>query len=277
MTVLRYDSNGGRAPVRSEPEGGLRPSVVRLLALVDPDDAAWTRTLAVLSDMTAAGVDLDEAAVVIAVKLGKWEWSRDDRAMVNIALAAETKPTHPSSIVYYVRRGDLIKIGTTKRPHARFVDLLPDEILAFEPGGHRQESMRHRQFSHLRLGAQSEYFDIATELTAHIERTRAEYGDPDPAWPTSRNIAERARLEQWPTSATLAVPASLETVTVLEGAERLGISDGTVRGWIYRGRLQRVGDDDCGHGLYYYEHMTRLRDRHLERVAARERKKIVAK
>jgi T5orf172 domain len=84
--------------------------------------------------------------------------------------------------VYYGRRGDQIKIGTTTDMKMRMTQLRFDEILAWEPGTYDVERQRHEQFGHLRVG-RGEWFRAEDELTAHCGALRATHGDPDPKWP----------------------------------------------------------------------------------------------
>lgn len=92
------------------------------------------------------------------------------------------------AIVYYIRRGEVIKIGTTTTPWQRFATLRPDEILAFEPGTVIEERMRHQQFRHLRCAG--EHFRAEPELLEHIAQVRQIHGGPDPSWPTGATIEE---------------------------------------------------------------------------------------
>src|SRR5690349_15381919 len=118
-----------------------------LLALVDTNDPAFEVIAEVLSEMRSAGVALDEAIIMAAVKLGRY---RHREATQPGWQKRHAQPVR-RSIVYYIRRGDLIKIGTTATPQRRFKALMPDEILAFEPGGVDQEAARHRQFHTARV------------------------------------------------------------------------------------------------------------------------------
>jgi hypothetical protein len=81
-------------------------------------------------------------------------------------------------VVYYVRVGELIKIGTTKQAlHSRLNVLSPDkQVLATEPGGHPTERRRHLQFRHLRTSG--EWFTPAPELWQHIADLREKHGPP---------------------------------------------------------------------------------------------------
>lgn len=81
-------------------------------------------------------------------------------------------------VVYYVRFGDRVKIGTTKDLDSRLLSIPHDELLATEPGGVYVEKQRHRQFQHLRakVGNSREWFSLTPELADHIAaiRRRAE-------------------------------------------------------------------------------------------------------
>lgn len=80
-------------------------------------------------------------------------------------------------VVYYVRAGDRIKIGTSGNPRARLAQLSFDELLAFERGTRILEQRRHRQFGQYRFGG-GEWFGVHDALTAHIDELRAGVDDP---------------------------------------------------------------------------------------------------
>lgn len=83
-------------------------------------------------------------------------------------------------VVYYVRFGDRVKIGTTKNLQDRLAFIPHDEVLATEPGGVYVERRRHAQFKHLRarVGRSREWFSLAPELTDHIAAVRAREAAP---------------------------------------------------------------------------------------------------
>jgi uncharacterized DUF497 family protein len=81
-------------------------------------------------------------------------------------------------VVYYIRIGDYIKIGTTADLAQRMSVLQPDEILATEPGYLEIEKKRHEQFRHLRIRPRSERHRIAPDLLDHIEMILDLYGPP---------------------------------------------------------------------------------------------------
>lgn len=100
-----------------------------------------------------------------------------------------------NSVVYYIRRGDHIKIGRTVNFRARMRELRPDEVLATEPGAHEVETARHRQFrAHHVAGHPDgvEWFHPADDLLAHIEQVAAFHGVPElPAFPPRRPYRPR--------------------------------------------------------------------------------------
>lgn len=102
----------------------------------------------------------------------------------NAASRASIAPLHPSAfgeqktgeVVYYVRVGDHIKIGTTtnlpSRLAALYVDHDPDLVLATEPGGRAVENTRHHEFDAERVYANRELFNPSPRLLAHIARLK---------------------------------------------------------------------------------------------------------
>lgn len=75
--------------------------------------------------------------------------------------------------VYYVRVGELIKIGVTKDLRQRLTHYPPgSQLLAVERGGEDLESRRHAQFRHL-LADRKEWFHPGAELLAHVEKLAA--------------------------------------------------------------------------------------------------------
>lgn len=100
------------------------------------------------------------------MKQRRWEVEEQLRQE---ALAAQ-------SVVYYIARGDLIKIGFTTNMAQRMASLMPDAILATEPGDRTLEKRRHKQFKHLRAPLGNEYFSVHPDLLTHVETVLAEHG-----------------------------------------------------------------------------------------------------
>ena len=98
-------------------------------------------------------------------------------------------------IVYYIRRGGLIKIGYTARFVNRMRALAPDELLAVEPGNLRLEAGRHQQFAAFRVEGR-EWFAPEPELLAHIALMASIYETPPlPPMPVPR--IGNAALDEW--------------------------------------------------------------------------------
>jgi hypothetical protein len=233
--------------------------VQEVLDIIDTTHPSWPNVAAVLREFTGAGIAIDKTSAAMAVKVGRQRWGGDDPEPATAAVQA-TLASMSQAIVYYILRGRLIKIGTTTDPPSRFEALMPDEILAIEPGGRPLEVARHRQFRHLK--ETGEHFRDAIELRDHIGRTRELYGPPDPSWPTTANSHERKNAK-W----HMPPPLSTEAMTAMRAAEMLGIPEPTIRGWVFRGLLPLAGRDERRRHIFYLEHLLALRDSRERRLA----------
>lgn len=74
-------------------------------------------------------------------------------------------------VVYYIRFGDRVKIGTSSNPRSRLAHLWHDEVLAFERGDRRLERRRHERFAAQRL--RGEWFRLDDDLERHIASVAA--------------------------------------------------------------------------------------------------------
>lgn len=227
---------------------GMRPSVQALVETVDQREPAFILIAAELQRIRRTGGTLDAEAIGRAIADGRRKYAQ------HLQDEEDRRPSRiPSSIVYYARRGRLVKIGYTAKPRKRFAGLLPDEILAWEPGGRPEEAERHQQFRNLRLSNAAEYFTRDATLDACIAQVREEHGAPDPAWPTLQNLQRRpsrARLPELPLTAHL--------VTLEAGTRQLGIRLGTARVWIHRKKLDHVLRDENGVHLYFLSDLKSL-------------------
>jgi hypothetical protein len=87
--------------------------------------------------------------------------------------------TKDIEVVYYVRRLEHVKIGTTSdlTQRLRHLGVKVEDVLAFEFGSYGLETMRHRQFAHLlepSLGR--EHFRLGPDLMQHIVELRKSLG-----------------------------------------------------------------------------------------------------
>lgn len=93
--------------------------------------------------------------------------------------------------VYYLRLGDMVKIGWSRRPSQRISVFGPAAIrLGVEAGSTITEAERHRQFAAHRVAG--EWFRWCDELAAHIATLQPV---PD-AGPAGRTEVVRARVGQ---------------------------------------------------------------------------------
>lgn len=184
-------------------------------------------------------------------------WSTARRELTDLGVARH----HP--VVYYVRLGQLVKIGTTTRIVHRCESLGVQGVLAVEAGDSVKEHGRHREFAHLRKTG--EWFELSPDLADHIARVRADFetqmGITVEAWLETRRHADadfRARNlhkvnETLYSDGTTSLPASgpLETlVTGADAARFRGISPQLLNGWRERHKIRPVGATTDGRPLY---------------------------
>lgn len=232
-------------------ERGVRPSAQALIEMVDQGDPAFMFIAAELQRIRCAGIEFDEAAISEAVRVGRERHAR------HLQHTEDRRPERfPGSIVYYIRRGTFVKIGTTTQPQKRFAALLPDEILAWEPGGRAEEARRHVQFRRLRANAVAEYFRREEELDVHIDSVRADHGAPDPTWPTLTTLTQRPGRALLP-----AIPIAANLAPLEEGCRQLGIRPGTAQVWIHRKKLRHVLLDEDGKRLYLLSDLKSLKEK----------------
>ncbi|OQQ12984.1 hypothetical protein B0675_39905 [Streptomyces sp. M41(2017)] len=218
----------------------MRPSVQSLIGVVDQSDPAFMFIAAELQRIRREGGEFDSETIAEAIKEGRGKHAR------HLQNEADRQPSRfPESIVYYAQRGSLVKIGYTSQPHKRFGNLIPDAVLAWEPGGRPEEAARHEEFKALRISRGAEYFHRDEILDAHIEAVRSAHGSPDPSWPTLANLAQKPGRLRLPD-----VPMTPHLVTLEAGTRALGIRLGTAHVWVHRGKLHHLLKDSSGTKLY---------------------------
>lgn len=90
----------------------------------------------------------------------------------DMPLASNPHLDHPP-IVYYMRMGDLIKIGTTTDLYTRAAAINPQGIAVVEFGSYELEYQRHQEF--VDLHSHGEWFYLREPLWRHIVRLREEF------------------------------------------------------------------------------------------------------
>lgn len=88
------------------------------------------------------------------------------------AAARRAGPGHPP-VVYYMRQGDLVKIGTTTDIGSRSASIGAQGVMAIEPGDAAVEHRRHDEFAPER--SHLEFFRLSAALAAHVVQVRARF------------------------------------------------------------------------------------------------------
>lgn len=130
-----------------------------------PGDPVNRHILREFMDGLRAGLDINDPDVQAdCVAAGR------QRAL---DLKASEESRGINKVVYYLRVGKYIKIGTAVRLEERLKSYPPDtELLATEPGHYNTEHRRLVEFSEY-LAARREWFNPGPRLMAHIEGLRA--------------------------------------------------------------------------------------------------------
>jgi len=140
-----------------------------------------------------AGIEMTEELMAAALKLAHQRLEEDRREVAKIYDAREREAATQAkldalkpgafgdaagAVVYYIRRGGYVKIGTTTNLKQRMRDLMPDEVLAVEPGSYDLESTLHARFAEIRFSPSMEYFKLTEELQEHIAAVIERHGPP---------------------------------------------------------------------------------------------------
>jgi hypothetical protein len=137
----------------------------RAKVALDPSDPAFWYVMQKIRDDQANGYKVREP------------WCFEGRLKIHLAKFHEAAHRE-AGLVYYIRVGKFIKIGTSKDVDKRLKSYPPGaKLLATEPGGYQREAERHAQFA-AHLAERKEWFTPGPELMTHIKNlqrhTRAE-------------------------------------------------------------------------------------------------------
>ncbi|MFG3476458.1 GIY-YIG nuclease family protein [Streptomyces sp. NPDC047980] len=154
-------------------------------------DPVFPHFTEIVADWTQAGIEMTDELMAAALKLAT---SQVQRAKERRAIEARNEERRakvvanppppgtygdaPGGVVYYVRRDQYVKIGTTVRLQERMRNLMPDQVLAIEPGSYTLERQLHTRFAHLRVSQSYEYFRMGADLRAHIALVVEKVGPP---------------------------------------------------------------------------------------------------
>ncbi|MBM9509973.1 GIY-YIG nuclease family protein [Actinacidiphila acididurans] len=157
-----------------------------------PGDPALPGFIRIATEWSKAGIEMTDEIVAAAAKLARARLQESREANARIHTQRETQAQRlaelkpgifgdaPGGVVYYIRRGDYVKIGTTTKLRQRMRDLMPDEVLAVEPGSYGLESELHAKFASIRFAAWCEYFKLTPDLQQHIDTVLDKNGPPPP-------------------------------------------------------------------------------------------------
>jgi hypothetical protein len=137
----------------------------------------------------AAQIHAEYVDALATVHTAEQQFLVDEKRRNELTDRAEEEAEHSEAgvhYVYYARRGSLVKIGTSSDIYRRMAEILPDEVMAVEPGSYALESKMHLQFRHLRAlsRGQREWFRLEQELRDHITGVRDFHGNPPVGLPT---------------------------------------------------------------------------------------------
>jgi hypothetical protein len=139
-----------------------RATIAKLIQ-IDPDHPAFIYVCSALFRAKHRdGLDLDDPKVrQAAIAKGKRAYERT---------AGARDAAERDNWIYYVRVGDLIKIGTAENVVTRLNAYPPTaELLAVESGSYRREAERLDQFREY-LAARNEWFHPGPKLMRHIAK-----------------------------------------------------------------------------------------------------------
>lgn len=138
------------------------PAVRLLMHHVAAGDVVIGDVMRTVNTLKRYGVAITEEVMAQAIK----------EAIERKRPEPEPKPKLPD-VVYYMRIGNRVKIGTSANLVERIKSINPEELMVTEPGGAKLERQRHSQFEALRT--HGEWFELASPLTEHIEQLKADW------------------------------------------------------------------------------------------------------
>jgi hypothetical protein len=135
----------------------------------------------IAAEWRAAGIEMTDEVMAAALQLARTRVEKQRREVAAIAGRPEKRAPNGDAIggvVYYFRRGKYVKIGTTINLKQRMRELVPDQVLAVEPGSYKLERQLHTRFRRDKCPSLREYFLLSSELQAHIDGVIEKHGPP---------------------------------------------------------------------------------------------------
>lgn len=104
--------------------------------------------------------------------LALYEIRKTEAMQMTDRAARSARRARQQGQIYYLRVGDLVKVGYTADLRQRLRDYPPDaKLLAVEPGTRTHEAQLHRKFRHL-LAGRAEWYRAGLDLMHHIAAVR---------------------------------------------------------------------------------------------------------
>lgn len=141
------------------------------------DSPASSKIVEFLVHAGSLGLDVGEPGVVRrAISAGTASYETEQQAKAageSYAIFSRVDRDHHSPLVYYMRNGDRVKIGTSTHLSKRINTISPQGVMAVEPGGRKIEKLRHEEYADLRL--RGEWFKLSPRLVDHIVELRERF------------------------------------------------------------------------------------------------------
>jgi len=143
-----------------------------LTEMIKPGDPGYGQILMEIRKLDSYGVEITQDIIrnVICEIQGSDQPIRGQAPNEPSVLPQDGSVIVQDEVVYYIRIGNRIKIGTSVNFPLRMAQLNPEEIMAIESGGYTLEHHRHRQFADIRV--HGEWFAFDAKLKAHMDQVR---------------------------------------------------------------------------------------------------------
>lgn len=143
-----------------------------LATVVDPSEHWFARVYVEAHRVEQYGVEITEDILRNILLCFHRDWMEQLEAIKE--RDKQTDKERDVSVVYYMRIGERVKIGTTTNLKKRMASIGPEELLATEPGWYDLEKQRHAQFTHYRV--KGEWFRYEGAVKQHVMELRKKLG-----------------------------------------------------------------------------------------------------
>jgi hypothetical protein len=134
---------------------------------------AWGLVLDYMRVLGDLGINADNMGIEMLQRCVEAAEAKLQQVNKDRPPAPEPDAKQHDAVVYYMKLGNLVKIGTSRRIAQRVIAFNPERVLAVEPGAHGLETVRHHQFASLR--EQGEWFRYEQPIRDHISQIPARF------------------------------------------------------------------------------------------------------